>query len=349
MKKICICGGGSLGHVIAGYLSANGKATVSILTNHPTAWQNKIEICVPDNGEMLIGNIACVSANPAEALLDAEIVLLCLPGFLIKDELIKIRDFINSGTYVGSVFSSTGFFFEALKLLNEDIPLWGFQRVPFISRIKEYGHSASLLGYKGCYHIAVERDTDANKELFRYWVENSFDRPVTLLKNYLEASLTNSNPLLHTARLYSMFHDWQPGISYPRNILFYEEWTEDAAKLLIQMDAEFFTLLGVLPVTSGYLPTILEYYESRDAASLARKLSSIASFKGIFSPMKKNADHWIPEFESRYFTEDFAFGLKYIWQLMHRYEINAPCIDKVYAWGISILASMDKKRISKDF
>ena len=78
MKKICICGGGSLGHVIAGYLSANGKATVSILTNHPTAWQNKIEICVPDNGEMLIGNIACVSANPAEALLDAEIVLLCL-------------------------------------------------------------------------------------------------------------------------------------------------------------------------------------------------------------------------------------------------------------------------------
>ena len=124
MKKICICCGVSLGHVIAGYLSANGKATVSILTNHPTAWQNKIEICVPDNGEMLIGNIACVSANPAEALLDAEIVLLCLPGFLIKDELIKIRDFINSGTYVGSVFSSTGFFFEALKLLNEDIPLW---------------------------------------------------------------------------------------------------------------------------------------------------------------------------------------------------------------------------------
>ena len=99
MKKICICGGGSLGHVIAGYLSANGKATVSILTNHPTAWQNKIEICVPDNGEMLIGNIACVSANPAEALLDAEIVLLCLPGFLIKDELIKINPDIFGDCY----------------------------------------------------------------------------------------------------------------------------------------------------------------------------------------------------------------------------------------------------------
>lgn len=34
---------------------------------------------------------------------------------------------------------------------------------------------------------------------------------------------------------------------------------------------------------------------------------------------------------------------------MHRYEINAPCIDKVYAWGISILASMDKKELAKIF
>ena len=66
--------------VIAGHLSANGKATASILTNHPTAWQNKIEICVPDNGEMLIGISLVWIHNPAEALLDAEIVLLLFTG-----------------------------------------------------------------------------------------------------------------------------------------------------------------------------------------------------------------------------------------------------------------------------
>lgn len=342
MKNICICGGGSLGHVIAGFLSANNQ-TVSVLTNHPTIWQRRIEIYPPDNSKKIVGDIACVSANPAVALANAEIVLLCLPGFLIKDELIKIRNFIKPGTYVGSVFSSTGFFFEAMKLLDKAIPLWGFQRVPFISRVKEYGCSANLLGYKDSYHISVERDTDDNKERFRQWVENSFKRPTTLLMNYLEASLTNSNPLLHTARLYSMFHDWQPGRTYVRNIYFYEEWTEDAAELLIQMDSEFFTLLSVLPVTSGYLPTILDYYESTDALSLVQKLSSISSFKGILSPMKKISDGWIPDFESRYFTEDFTFGLKYIWELVHKHSIDTPNIDKVYAWGSSVLDPIASK------
>ena len=82
MKKICICGGGSLGHVIAGYLSANGKATVSILTNHPTAWQNKIEICVPDNGEMLTTTEICNMR--AEANSDSDIVAILTKGEKVK-------------------------------------------------------------------------------------------------------------------------------------------------------------------------------------------------------------------------------------------------------------------------
>ena len=32
MKKICICGGGALGHVAAGYIAARSKAEVRVLT-----------------------------------------------------------------------------------------------------------------------------------------------------------------------------------------------------------------------------------------------------------------------------------------------------------------------------
>ena len=67
-------------------------------------------------------------------------------------------------------------------------------------------------------------------------------------------------------------HESKP---FPRMILFYEEWTKEAAQLLIDMDEELFRLLEVLPVSPGYLPRILDYYESFDADSLARKLSSI--------------------------------------------------------------------------
>lgn len=331
---ITVCGGGALGHVIAGWLSAKRKATVNILTNHPESWTPEIEIDTPD-GQLLHGSIHHISGDPSELIPSSDIVLLCLPGFLIAEELRRIKPFLRESAYVGSVFSSTGFFFEALRVLRKGQPLWGFQRVPFIARVAEYGKSAHLLGYKGGLNIAVEHVGNREKQDFARLVQGWMECPVHLLGNYYEASLTNSNPLLHPSRLYTLFGGENEGRVYPRMVYFYEEWTEEAAGLLIKMDAEFFALLNVLPVSADYLPTILDYYESHDARSLAAKLSSIQGFKGIMSPMKRAASGWVPDYESRYFTEDFPYGLKFIWQLAHEKGVECPNIDKVYEWGIS--------------
>lgn len=102
------------------------------------------------------------------------------------------------------------------------------------------------------------------------------------------------------------------------------------------MDEEFFHLLSLLPVEQGYLPTALNYYESHDAASLARKLSSIQGFKGITSPMKQTAGGWVADYSSRYFTEDFPFGLRFIKELAAEHGVPTPVIDKVLAWGMSV-------------
>lgn len=334
MNTICICGGGSLGHVISGWLSAKGKAKVNILTGHPECWDTSVEVTTPEN-DILSGTLNKVSSDPHEVLPSADVVLFCYPGFMIASELECIKPHIKPAAYVGSVFSSTGFFFEARKILKPDQPLWGFQRVPFISRVTEYGRSASLLGYKPCYHIAVENVVPAEKLSFADLVSDWFERPVILLNNYFEASLTNSNPLLHTSRLYTMFGGNNEGKVYPEMVEFYGEWTEAAADMLIKMDEEFFKVLDRLPVSEEYLPRILDYYESHDAKSLAAKLSSIESFKGIDSPMIKTESGWVPDYKSRYFTEDFPYGLKYIWQLAKQHGIHTPNIDKVYSWGIS--------------
>ncbi len=336
MKTICICGGGSLGHVIAGWLSARGHATVNILTGKPGKWQREITVDTPD-GQLLKGSMAKISSYPEEVIPESDVILLCLPGYLIAPELQAIRPYVKPTTFVGAVFSSTGFFFEALRIFGEEQPLWGFQRVPFISRVAEYGQSAHLLGYKDAHKVAIEHTGEAAKAHFAALLEAWFERPVQVLKNHYEASLTNSNPLLHTSRLYTMFGQENEGRKYGRMLLFYEEWTEAAAELYIRMDEEFFRLLKVLPVSADFLPTALTYYESHDAASLAAKLRSIQGFKGIQSPMVKTPEGWVPDFGSRYFTEDFPYGLKYIWQLAHERGIHCPHIDKVYAWGMSKL------------
>lgn len=93
-------------------------------------------------------------------------------------------------------------------------------------------------------------------------------------------------------------------------------------------------LLKVLGVREGAIPPILEYYECTDASSLTRKIRSIEAFKVVKSPMKLTDSGWIPDYSSRYFTEDFPYGLKFI-KMLAEGKVDTPTIDKVLAWGLS--------------
>ena len=330
--NICVCGGGNLGHVCAGFLANRGHQ-VSILTTKPSLWEKSIEIVAPDG--TFVGELAEVTSEPAKVIPQAEMVLICLPGFAIHDELEKIKPHLSKRTIAGTIVSSTGFFFEAFKVLPSDITLFGFQRVPFISRTIEYGHRAELKGYKETLNVAIEQT--ASKEPIRQQLEKLFEKPVTLLDSYYEVSLSNSNPLLHPSRLYTMWKDWQPGITYPRNPQFYAEWTLEASSLLIQMDEEFQNLLKILGLNPGCIPTVLDYYESTDAESLTHKLQTIKAFQGIYSPMKEVPAGFSPDFSSRYFTEDFPYGMRFIIETAKKHHVNIPTIEKVYRWGLSII------------
>jgi hypothetical protein len=328
--KICICGGGNLGHVCAGFLANRGHQ-VSILTTKPERWNPEFEIVAPDG--IFTGRISLISSDSKEVIPQAEMVLVCLPGYAIHDELVKIKPYLSKETIVGSVVSSTGFFFEAFKVLPSDIPLFGFQRVPFISRIIDYGKKAELKGYKETLHVAIENTSE--KEPIRAKLEKLFEKPVSIADSYYEVSLSNSNPILHPARLYTMWKDWQPEIIYPRNPQFYAEWTVEASTLLLKMDDEFQHLLKVLGLKPGCIPTILDYYESTDAVSLTQKLHDIKAFQGIPSPMKEVEGGWIPDFSSRYFIEDFPYGMRFIVEIAHEQNVEIPTIEAIYQWGLS--------------
>lgn len=330
MTKICICGGGSLAHVCAGVLSSQSDVAVNIYTRKPERWSHQLKV-TDLNGKLYNGNLCTISNDPSEALKDRDIVFLCLPGFAIESTLESIKPYVGKAV-VGFIVCSTGFFFAAHRVLGEDARLFGFQRVAYIARTVEYGHSAILLGYKPQLAIAVENVED--KETFRQLVEHLWMTPTKLLASHYEVSLTNSNPILHTGRLYSMWKDWN-GEVYDHNILFYKEWSNEASQVLINMDAEFMQLLEVLPVTKGAIPSLLEYYESHDADSLTKKITSIPAFQNITSPMKEVEGGWIPDFESRYFTEDFPYGLKFIIDLAKEKNINCPNLTKVFEWGTS--------------
>ena len=93
--------------------------------------------------------------------------------------------------------------------------------------------------------------------------------------------------------------------------------------------------------TVTVMDTVLDYYDSTDALSLTRKLRSIEAFKGIKAPMQKVEGGYVPDFHSRYFTEDFPYGLAIIRQLCRDHHISTPVIDKVFQWGQQYIPNND--------
>ncbi|MCQ2346583.1 MAG: NAD/NADP octopine/nopaline dehydrogenase family protein [Paludibacteraceae bacterium] len=334
MTRLCICGGGSLGLVTAGVLAQQDGVEVNLLTSKPSEWSKEIKVS-DLNGKLYQGHLHIISDQAEQVIPQSDIILLCVPGFLIEKTLRDIASYITTQA-VGSIVSSTGFFFRAHEIFDNKTALFGFQRVPYIARVAEYGHTAQLLGYKTQLYMAIENLPDSFATQWGTWLNT----PVAALHNYLEAALTNSNPLLHPSRLYGMWHDWTPAISYPTQTKFYADWDELSAETYIACDNEFQTLTRVLGI---HIPSVLEYYESHDAASLMNKLRSIEAFKMILAPMKQTESGWVPDFESRYFTEDFPFGLQLVKDLALQHDIVTPTIDRVLTWGKQLIGDYERK------
>ena len=108
------------------------------------------------------------------------------------------------------------------------------------------------------------------------------------------------------------------------------------------MDLEFQMLLRTIGLREGCIPSVLNYYESYDAESLTKKISSIPAFQGISSPMVINKfGKYVPDFTSRYFTEDFPYGMRFIVEVANKYHLDLPKINHVYSWGFKMIGRND--------
>ena len=73
--KICICGGGNLGHVVAGFVAAQKKHEVCLLTRHPEQWSQDLIIDAPAETTYL-GHLNGLFCDAKQAVSDADIILL---------------------------------------------------------------------------------------------------------------------------------------------------------------------------------------------------------------------------------------------------------------------------------
>jgi len=334
---IGICGGGNIAHSLIGLLGSDPSNEIRLLTRQPNEWQNQIRV-INREGEDLKGNLVISSDVASQVIPECELIILALPSQARENVIQQIAPFVSENTWLGS-FPGMGNFemicHKYLPIKEKNIRVFASQRAPCIARVSEYGREAVMTSKKDSMAVAALNPTLV--EEISNLLSPLLDMQIIPLNNFLEVTLSTSNPILHPARMYALFKDMQADEVWDTNPTFYESWNLESSEILINMDEEVHDLLEKIPFDLSGIKPLLEHYDSNNAAELTDKLRSIQAFKGLLSPMQQTELGYKVDLDSRYFIEDICYGLILIKDIAHLFSIHTPTIDQVVYWAQDLL------------
>ena len=336
MSKITVIGGGNMGSILS--VKFSQKHDVTLFLNAPyervSEYHKDMLIFNEDNNSFVKGRINLITEDLKEAVKDAEWIFITYPSFLFASFSKQLIPLLSKGQHLVGIPGSGGFELHFKAALEKGVTITGLQRVHSVARIIKKGEEVRESGVrKGirCASIPLS----FNKEAADF-ISECYSLPVEPLDNYLNVTLLNSNPILHTSRLYSVFKDYETVKEYDQLPLFYEEWSLESSELLEKMDCELFSMFKVLndndmPVKQ--ITTLLDHYESTNPMEMTHKLNSINSLKGLTTPsVKKENGKYIPDLSSRYFTADFPYGLDILLSFSYILKVPCPNMQMVSDW-----------------
>ena len=327
--KICIVGGGNIGTALAAEFARDNN-DVNVLTSRPQLWNKKISAVTQYDEELFSAELNLVTDNFSKAFDSAEYIFVTLPSNVQREFVQKATPFVKAGMKFVIVPGFGGAEFIMSPIIKNGGKLFGLQRTPYVARLKKYGQRI-WFDKKSAIQIAAL--SDKNFSAVTRDMENLFSMNVEELPNYLCVTLTPSNPVLHTSRLYTLFKNFNYENLPQENILFYADWNDAASEILFMLDAEVQQICQELSKANlSGVKSLKIHYESNTIEELTKKLRGIKSLSKILSPMKQTSKGWIPNFEDRYFTCDFGYGLDILLQFTQALNLCAPTMEKVMAW-----------------
>lgn len=328
--KITIIGGGNIGTQFAVHYAEAGHE-VTMFTSKPDQFQQTLTIVGSNDETIHSAKISQATASPNIAFKDAELIFVTVPSFAMKETAAKILPFVSKGMMIGIIPGNGGGEIAFSQALKKGAILFGLQRVPSVARLVKYGAIVKATGYRNKLFVSAlpKKFTSKCAQI----VEDGIGIECGELPEYLNLTLTPSNPILHTTRLYTLFKDYKQGKVYERVPLFYQEWNDETTKLLFACDEEVQALCSKLTdFDLSEVRSLKEHYENDTVEGFTHKIQSIVGFRGLLTPMVKTGSGYIPDLNSRYFTADFNFGLNVILQTASLFGIEMKNCSKIMNW-----------------
>lgn len=338
--NITIVGAGNIGTQFAVHCAEKGHK-VTLFGSKPEKINKKLTI-INENDEVIHTGIIEKSTNVvAEAFINVDLIFVIMPATLMKKNAALIEPYVKTGMKICIVPGTGGGECAFKGCIEKGATVFGVQRVPSVARLVEYGKIVRAVGYRNEMFVAAlpHKETEECCKL----IESIIGIKTSPLSNYLNITLTPSNPILHTTRLKNLYSDYHEGVVYKNVPLFYEDWNDETSELLFKCDDEVQEICRALTrFDLSEVKSLRIHYESPTVEAMTKKISSITGFKGLTSPTIKVDGGYIPDFDSRYFTADFSYGLAILVQIAEFVGIDVPNMKKTLEWYYGLVGKRDE-------
>ncbi len=354
--RVCICGGGNAVHVMASDMGARDDLWVGIYAPYQDeAERFQAGLAAGDGfvartlrGQVTRGKPDVVSANPADVVPNADVVLIPLPSYSHEGTLRAIGPHLKDGCVVVALPGQGGFNWVARSILGQQrasqLIIAGTNQLPYQCRILNYGSAVELIGYKRQVQVATEPREQADR-VSAILSDLIGVTDVTPLPHYLCVTLTPANQVIHPTIMYGLFHDYTEPLNEAP--LFYQNTDDFTADVMTKTSNEVLEISRAVEQAAGYpMPVpgldamMREMYQDElvDDSTMKSIFQTNRGYQGLLAPMIKTDDgRFAPNFGYRYLTEDIPRGqcvLKGVAQLA---DVQTPTIDRLIRWASAVM------------
>jgi hypothetical protein len=359
---LAICGGGNAGHALTVVASQNFDGEVHWLVSTPEKAES-LRATVAAEGLRSTGVIAGaadrltrISADPAEIIPNADVVIVAVPAFAHAAVLTHIVPHLKETVLVGCLPTRGGFEFDARRLIpgidpNGSRAVFGLQTLPWSTRIVKPGAIVNFGAVKAKVLMASMPGAQAPE--IASVLTQLLGLDVVPTSGFLNMTLGNPGQFIHPGLMFSLFRSWS-GEEYEqgRIPLFYADVSDETGEFVEELSQEAIAVARALERLSGgrldaggvhsvHEWLRMSYPTQTEDTSTVGSCFRTGPLQVREAPMRKTGQGtFIPNFEYRYLTEDVPYGLVVTRSLAQIVEVETPAIDSVVRWTQAVTDSL---------
>ncbi|XP_060077194.1 octopine dehydrogenase-like [Ylistrum balloti] len=354
---LCVCGGGSGAHALAGLATQKG-VEVRVLTlfeGEAKKWSRAVQkeemtVVINENNRPpreVMSKPKMITKDPEEAIPDSDVIIFTVPASVHEMYFKAIAEHIGKRALIVGLPGQAGFEFQCRDILGEKaslISVMSFESLPWECRVREFGKRVEILGTKIYLTGSLIRGKSVTKPPLMTLQKFLGSQPILRQSKHFLETIIMSYSFIHPVIFYGKWKDWD-GKKVNEAPLFYQGIDEPTTELLQKCSDECTAVAAAIleaAPTKANLSDVkdihhwyMENYKNEiaEASDLFHSITTNKAYEGLKHPMEESESGMVPDFSTRYLTEDIPMGMVVLRGLAEVMGVSVPIHDMLIEWG----------------